>query len=181
MSFDRDPAGSPSYPPPAGRPRRGDGWSPGRFSPAILLVAVIVVAILIGAAVFSRRNAGPAATATAGIAGQSAGGSASAAPTPAAAAPSAAASPAPAVSPTTAPAAATPTARVFVVANTDGDGVYLRRTPSLADRDTAYIDGTRLVAIGPDVTGEGELWHHVRAPDGRIGYVPAKYTVEAPR
>jgi uncharacterized protein YgiM (DUF1202 family) len=66
------------------------------------------------------------------------------------------------------------------VGNTDGDGVFLRRTPSLNDRLTAYVDGTELVAIGADVTAEGELWHHVRAPDGQTGYVPAKYTVAAP-
>jgi hypothetical protein len=70
---------------------------------------------------------------------------------------------------------------VFIVGNTDGDGVYLRRTPSMADRDTAYVDGTKLIAIGDDVTAEGELWHHVSTPDGKQGYVPAKYTVDPPQ
>jgi hypothetical protein len=84
---------------------------------------------------------------------------------------------------TAAPAGPAPStaARTFIVANTGGEGVYLRRTPRLADRDTAYADGTRLVAIGDDVTGEGLSWRHVRAPDGKTGYVPAQYTTEAPR
>ena len=56
------------------------------------------------------------------------------------------------------------------------DAAY--RTPSLADRDTAYADGTTLVVIGDDVTGEGQSWHHVRTPDGKTGYIPAQYTTE---
>jgi len=89
------------------------------------------------------------------------------------------ATPAPAV--TAIPGASTAPAavpRTFVVSNTGGQGVYLRRTPSLADRDSAYADGTTLIAIGDDVTGEGLSWHHVRAPDGKTGYVPAQYTTE---
>jgi hypothetical protein len=75
----------------------------------------------------------------------------------------------------------TPTGQLrrFIVANTGGEGVYLRRTPKLADRDTAYPDNTQLVAIGDDVNGEGLLWRHVRTPDGKSGYIPAQYTTEA--
>lgn len=71
-------------------------------------------------------------------------------------------------------------ARTYIVANTGGDGVYLRKTPDLADRDKAYPEGTALVAIGPDTTANGEIWHNVRAPDGRTGWVPARYTADAP-
>jgi hypothetical protein len=136
--------------------RRPDAaWSPGTFSPAIFIVALAVILLLVGVAVASRRGgAGPAPTATAAAAPVPAGG-----PTA-----------------TTPPQAA---GRVFVVGNTGGQGVYLRRTPRLDDRDKAYADGTRLEQIGEDTTAEGMTWHHVRAPDGRTGWVPAQYTVES--
>jgi len=85
-----------------------------------------------------------------------------------------------------APAAASATAtaafvaKTFIVANTGGDGVYLRRTTNLDDRDTPYADGTQLIQIGPDVQANGTTWHHIRTPDGKIGYVPAQYTQQAP-
>ncbi len=71
-------------------------------------------------------------------------------------------------------------ARAFVVANTGGQGVYLRRTANIEDRDTAYEDGTRLTQIGPDVQAGGLTWHQVRTPDGKNGFVPAQYTQDAP-
>jgi len=63
------------------------------------------------------------------------------------------------------------------VGNTDGEGVYLRKTPAMADRIKAYPDKTLLVIIGADEDGDGQSWHHVRAPDGDEGYVPVQYTV----
>ena len=65
------------------------------------------------------------------------------------------------------------------VGNTDGDGVFLRRTRNLADRITAYPDDTPLVVLGPDTPENGITWKHVRTPDGKVGYVPAQYTVSA--
>jgi hypothetical protein len=88
--------------------------------------------------------------------------------------------------PPSAPAVAprTPTtafvAKRFIVANTGGDGVYLRRTTNLEDRDSAYTDGTPLVQIGPDVQANGLTWRNVRAPDGKAGFIPAQYTQETP-
>ena len=136
--------------------RRSDAaWSPGSFSPAIFIVALAVILLLVGMGVASRRGGvGATPTATTAAAAVPAG-------VPAA----------------TAPAQAT--SRVFVVGNTGGQGVYLRRTPRLDDRDRAYPDGTRLEQIGEDTTAEGMTWRHVRAPDGRTGWVPAQYTLES--
>lgn len=91
-----------------------------------------------------------------------------------------------AITPTSAPTAVPPTAtaafvaRSYVVANTGGQGVYLRRTANMEDRDTAYVDGTILVQVGPDLQAGGLTWRHVRAPDGRVGFVPAQYTTLSP-
>jgi hypothetical protein len=89
--------------------------------------------------------------------------------------------------PASAPAVAsrTPTAafvaKRYVVANTGGDGVYLRRTTNLEDRDSAYTDGTPLAQIGPDVQAGGLTWRNVRTPDGKVGFIPAQYTQEVPQ
>jgi Bacterial SH3 domain len=66
------------------------------------------------------------------------------------------------------------------VGNTDGEGVYVRKTPVMADRVRAYPDGTQLTIIGDEVDGDGQHWQHVRTPDGLEGYVPSIYTVAAP-
>jgi len=92
--------------------------------------------------------------------------------------PAAAASPSPAAKPgaTSAAAPAAAVDRVWV-GNTDGEGVYLRKTPVMADRIKAYPDKTVLVIIDADTDGDGQRWHKVRAPDGVEGYVPVQYTV----
>ena len=128
------------------------------------------------------------------------GGGTSAAPTaestsapssaPAAAKPSVAASPSAspvpaAPSPTAAGATAAPAApakpsNTVYVGNTDGEGVYLRKTPVMSDRLQAYADGTALTIIGDEVDGDGQHWRHVRTPDGQEGYVPSMYTVTTP-
>jgi hypothetical protein len=64
-----------------------------------------------------------------------------------------------------------------VVGNTDGLGVYLRRTPELADRVRAYPDGTELLVLGSEVEAAGEAWLPVRTADGTEGWVPRRYTV----
>jgi hypothetical protein len=98
-------------------------------------------------------------------------------PSPKPAAPAASPSPAAAAQPT--PTAQTPVETVYV-ANTDGIGVFIRRTPTMADRVRAYPDSTALQIIGEDVFGDGQRWHHVKAPDGLEGYVPVIYTVDTP-
>src|SRR5947209_5408781 len=66
--------------------------------------------------------------------------------------------------------------QVVWVTNTDGQGGYLRNTPTAQSRSRAYPDGTQLVVVGPDVDGDGRTWRHVRATDGLEGYVPVTYT-----
>jgi hypothetical protein len=86
----------------------------------------------------------------------------------------------PSASPIAKPAAASTTAAAVDkvwVGNTDGEGVYVRKTPVMADRIKAYPDKTQLTIIGADVDGDGQKWHNVRAPDGVEGYVPVQYTV----
>jgi hypothetical protein len=99
-------------------------------------------------------------------------------PTVARVATSPSASPSPAQRPT----ATTPVvkANTVWVGNTDGEGVYVRKTPVMADRVRAYPDGTPLEIVGDDVDGEGKRWKHVKAPDELEGYVPAVYTVGTP-
>ena len=82
---------------------------------------------------------------------------------------------APAAQPT---ATAGPRNQTVWIGNTDGQGAYLRRTPTLADRiSPAYPDRTPLTVISDDVDGDGQRWHHVRTSDGTEGYVPVIYTL----
>ncbi|MAG35324.1 MAG: hypothetical protein CL878_03620 [Dehalococcoidia bacterium] len=79
-----------------------------------------------------------------------------------------------------------PTTTAFVpvtvyVGNTDGDGVYLRKTRDLDDRLTAYVDNTQLLVLGPGFQQDDIIWVFVRAPDGSEGYVPSQYIVAEPQ
>ena len=101
--------------------------------------------------------------------------------------PTAQATPTRQASPAAATAAPKPTeapkpsaANTVYVGNTDGEGVYVRKTPNMDDKVSAYSDGTALAIIGDDVDGDGQHWKHVRTPDGLEGFVPAMYTSDAP-
>ncbi len=101
--------------------------------------------------------------------------------------PRAAASPSPSSAPlatqapsSTATAVALAPTNTVWVGNTDGQGVFVRTTPVMADRVRAYVDGTPLTIVGDDVDGDGQHWKHVKTPDGLDGYVPAVYTVDTP-
>ena len=63
------------------------------------------------------------------------------------------------------------------IANTDGLGAFLRRTPNLDDQLRAWPDNTELTVIGPDTTANGLVWKHVQDPAGNQGWIPAQYTV----
>lgn len=69
---------------------------------------------------------------------------------------------------------------LVMVANTGGEGVYIRRTPSGEDKIKAYPDGTIMLIIGNDAQAGGNLWANVRASDGTQGWAPAEYLVLAP-
>ena len=115
---------------------------------------------------------------------------------PPTAAPTSAPTAAPTVAPTVARAPASPTAAAAPkptntpespaasdkvwVGNTDGEGVYIRKTPVMDDKVRAYPDGTELTVIGDDVDGDGQHWKNVRTPDGVEGYVPSIYTTDMP-
>ena len=71
-------------------------------------------------------------------------------------------------------------AQRFVVGNTNGDGVALRRTPNLNDRWVPWPDRTPMVVVGPDVTANGLTWKNVRDPRGNVGFIPSQYLVPAP-
>ncbi len=135
--------------------------------------------VLLGTACGLLPGSAPSATSTP----EARPASAVPSPSPSPARPTAAASPtAPqaATRPTSAPAQSASAETVYV-GNTDGEGVYIRNTPSMADRAQAYPDGTELTIIGDDVDGDGQHWHHVKTPDGLEGYVPSTYTTDAPQ
>jgi hypothetical protein len=69
---------------------------------------------------------------------------------------------------------------VVFVANTGGEGVFVRWTPSLDDKVKAYPDGTRLEVVGPETAADGITWRYVRAADGLVGWVPKQYTAVEP-
>jgi len=62
-----------------------------------------------------------------------------------------------------------------IVAGTDGEGVFLRRSPRADDRLQAWSDGTRLDLLGPEVERDGLRWTPVRDPCGATGWVPMRY------
>jgi len=73
--------------------------------------------------------------------------------------------------------AAAPGQNQFVrIANTGGEGAFLRRTTNLDDRLRAWADNTRLRVLGPDTSVNGTLWRQVEDPVGNQGWIPAQYT-----
>ena len=105
------------------------------------------------------------------------GAPATSAPSPAARAVASPTTPPPAPKPTATTEAPAASADTVWVGNTDGQGVYVRKTPVMADRAKPYADGTALTIVGDDVDGDGQHWKHIKTPDGLEGYVPSIYTV----
>ncbi len=140
------------------RTRTGIAWLPYALVLVIVAVGVFAAISVASSTIFAPKAA---TTVTAAPPGQQAQQA------PAAAAP-----------PPVAPAALAPVA--VRVANTDGIGAYIRRTPSLADRLRAWPDRTLLKVVGPDTTAEGIEWKQVEDPAGNRGWIPAQYTVPEP-
>jgi hypothetical protein len=68
--------------------------------------------------------------------------------------------------------------RRWVVANTDGAGVFLRNSPNLTDRKAVVPEGALVLEVGPS---PDPAWRHVSlAPAGPAGWVPAQYVRAAP-
>ncbi len=86
-----------------------------------------------------------------------------------------------AAEPTAEPEPPTPTAEPrVVVANTDGQGVFLRGSKSIEDRLQLYPEGTEFVVRGPAEEGEGRQCLPVRASDGTEGWLPVEYSAFVP-
>ena len=64
---------------------------------------------------------------------------------------------------------------VWQIANTGGDGVWLRRTPKLTDKLNAWPDGAIMKSLNEQANAEGLDWRKVQAPDGAVGWIPEKY------
>jgi hypothetical protein len=78
--------------------------------------------------------------------------------------------------------AAPPSLGTVYVANTDGIGVYLRRSRNVNDRLTAWPDGTAMEVTQPPDVADGVEWVGVRTPNGQDGFIPTQYTsTERPR
>ena len=82
--------------------------------------------------------------------------------------------------PTAAPTAVAANPKLMVVANTDGIGVYLRKTPKLDDRLRPWVEGTRFEVLDNPVDGDGVKWLKVKGPDGIEGFIPSQFLVPAP-
>jgi hypothetical protein len=74
-----------------------------------------------------------------------------------------------------------PTLRL-VVANTGGDGVYIRRDPNRSRAKENLVrlwpEGTVLTPLGELITSDEWEWHKVRDPAGNVGWVPKQYVRE---
>ena len=90
--------------------------------------------------------------------------------------------PEPVVTPTSTstPPRAPDAVKTMLVGNTDGQGVYLRRSPHLEDKLQAWVDGSKMEVLSGPIESEGRQWFQVRAPNGADGYIPSQFLVDAP-
>ena len=63
------------------------------------------------------------------------------------------------------------------VANTAGEGAYLRATPRLTAPLKAWAEGTLLEVAGDDASGDGYRWKRVRDPNGQLGWIAAEFVM----
>lgn len=156
--------------------------------PALIIVAALVVLLLIigiASAIRNRAAAAPTATVQVAatrppiVAGSATSGTRTV-PT-ASSRPSVAPSTGPSVAPSTAPSTAPGTSTAYVIANTGGDNINLRRTASTSAEIVARLaEGDPVTEIGPAQTVEGREWRNVRTSDGIDGWVASEFTQKAP-
>ena len=72
-------------------------------------------------------------------------------------------------------ASSIPAGGVLQVANTNGDGVWLRKTTKLEDKLNAWPEGALMKSLNEQVEAEGLKWQKVQAPDGSVGWIPEKF------
>ena len=90
--------------------------------------------------------------------------------------PTAQLSPATSTSETPSPVPSIATPLASVVANTGGEGVNLRRSPSTSSARLRTIpEGAIVVATGPSVSAEGYVWYPVRDSRETSGWIQARY------
>ncbi len=66
------------------------------------------------------------------------------------------------------------------VANTGGQGIIIRREPSVsAPRVVARAENSLLRIVGPDATVDGRVWRQVEDSQGNRGWTPAEFLVPA--
>ena len=156
--------------------------------PALIVVAALVVLLLIigiASAIRGRGSAAPTATiaAVATTRPPIVAGSATVATRTVTASNSPRPSTSPGVSaaPSAAPSTAPSTGTAYVIANTGGDNLNLRRTPSTGAEIVARLaEGDRVTEIGPAQTVEGRQWRNIRTSDGIDGWVASEFTQVAP-
>jgi hypothetical protein len=75
---------------------------------------------------------------------------------------------------------APPPPPAFTVANTDGQGLFLRPEPNSNNTPIKLLaDGTRLDALGEEVQGADYVWVKVRDPEGSEGWVALDFVTPA--
>lgn len=86
--------------------------------------------------------------------------------------------PAPISSPASSPTGAPPPS-ILRVANTGGQGVYIRPAPDAPERIRAWPEGSIMVVVGQERAAGGLIWTNVKDPDGNVGWVASDFLVEA--
>ena len=63
-----------------------------------------------------------------------------------------------------------------VVVNTEGIGVFLRRSPVLGERlDQGIPEGSQVTVVSEETVVDGSAWRQVEDASGGRGWVPAQY------
>jgi hypothetical protein len=72
--------------------------------------------------------------------------------------------------------------RVYVIANTDGQSIYIRRNPAdPSSRVRLWPAGAIMVSAGEaDRQADGRTWKNVRDPDGTVGWVAIDFLAPRP-